>query len=83
MISTSWSTPESPGNIGWPNNNSATTHPALHTSMTKMYKNELEYLRFVSNFLLFIYLLLATLASSYDTHSDDGQIVTGGYNPFS
>lgn len=32
MISTSWSTPESPGNIGCPNNSSATTQPALHTS---------------------------------------------------
>ncbi len=32
MISTNWSTPESPGNIGWPRSNSANTQPALHTS---------------------------------------------------
>jgi hypothetical protein len=27
MISTSWSTPDSPGKSGWPNSSSATTHP--------------------------------------------------------
>ena len=32
MISTSWSTPLSPGKIGWPSNNSANTHPALQIS---------------------------------------------------
>jgi hypothetical protein len=28
MISTSWSTPESPGKMGWPSISSANTHPA-------------------------------------------------------
>jgi hypothetical protein len=33
MISTSWSTPESPGNSGWPSSSSAMTHPTDHTSI--------------------------------------------------
>ena len=37
MISTSWTTPLSPGNIGWPSNNSARTHPADQTSTTHKY----------------------------------------------
>ena len=32
MISTSWSTPLSPGKIGWPKSSSAKTQPADHTS---------------------------------------------------
>lgn len=32
IISTNWSTPLSPGNIGWPNKSSAKTHPADQTS---------------------------------------------------
>lgn len=36
MISTSWSTPESPGKIGCPSSSSASTQPALHTSTRKV-----------------------------------------------
>jgi hypothetical protein len=33
MISTSWSTPLSPGNSGWPSSISASTQPMDQTSM--------------------------------------------------
>lgn len=35
MISTSWSTPLSPGKMGWPRSSSASTQPADHTSVGK------------------------------------------------